>query len=143
MLFGETAASGGPSKTPSGILDAPLSQRRDREPQLGPAGRADDARGLIEQRKTQSLEGAEDEEEGPLAAAWPNRRSQEQLEAAHEVVGQHAELLPERVGLQVVGGDGIEGELLLELSQSLLVTPAADAGIVECAYPVTSAVSRA
>jgi len=43
------------------------------------------------------------------------------LEADEEVVGDGDELLPGAIGAVVVGGDGVEGEMALELTDDLFV----------------------
>src|SRR6266478_3391507 len=48
-----------------------------------------------------------------------------QLKAAEQVVGQDRELLPGTIGSVVIGGNHLEGEFTFELSEGLLLCPAA------------------
>ena len=63
---------------------------------------------------------------GALQGSVSLRESGFDLEVGQEVVGEQDELLPGAVGLAVLRGDGVEGQVALEFSYGLLVqSPAA------------------
>lgn len=62
---------------------------------------------------------------GPLPRARLGRRQGVELKAAGDIVGEDTELLPGAVRPVVIGRDDIEGELLLELADRLLLGAAA------------------
>ena len=89
---------------------------RHREAQLGAALGVDQAYGLMDQLEAQRPLALKDPAEGPLPRLRAPRRTQRNLEAPHQIEGQHAQHLPGAVRLAVVGRDRVEGELLLELA---------------------------
>jgi hypothetical protein len=67
---------------------------------------------------------------GAFARAGFGHREGVKLEAADEVVGEDAELLPGAVGAVVARGNDVQGELALELGDRLLLrAAAADEGV--------------
>src|SRR2546428_9330476 len=83
-----------------------------------------------DQQEAQGPHAAQDVGVGPLARAAPWGGDGVELEAAGDVVGEDAELLPSAVGPVVTGRDDIESELALEFGDRLLLrAPAADEGV--------------
>ena len=83
-----------------------------------------------DQQEAQSPHTAHDVGVGPLARAAPWGGDGVELEAAGDIVGEDAELLPGAVGPVVTGRDDIERELTLEFRDRLLLsTPATDEGV--------------
>ena len=123
--------SGGALDAVMGILDPFPRDRGDGEAQFGTSCRTDDASRLIEEREAERLEREEAVEEGALAGSRAGCGAEAELEAADQVVGEDRELLPEFIGLTIARRDRIEGEVLLELAECLLVTAAASHEVPE------------
>jgi len=117
-------ALGSPLDSVLRIHDASSGKGRDGKAQLGAPGGADDPNRLVEEGEAKRLQRGEAVEEGALAGTGTSRRTEAELEAADEVVGEDCELLPEVIGLAVARGDGIKGEMLLDLTEGLLVASA-------------------
>ncbi len=96
------------------------------EPQLGAALAMRDLCRDVEHLEAQSPEGFENPAIGTLGAVDARRGAGSKLELSHHLVGERAEQQPGAVGIPVLGRDRVEGKMLLELAQRLLVTPAAD-----------------
>src|SRR5229473_994460 len=105
------------------------------------SGVTGEAQGLAA-RDSSKASGAIDEEEaerlhtrdpvgiGALARARLGcRDGRVQLKAAEQVVGEDRELLPGAIGAVVISGNHIESEFTLELSEGLLLRPAAGAEV--------------
>src|SRR5213592_3591246 len=82
---------------------------------------AGQAAGPGDQQEAQRPHAARDVGVGALAGPAARGGDGVELEAAGDVVGQDAELLPGAVGAVVAGGDDIEGELALEFGDGLLL----------------------
>ena len=86
--------------------------------------------GPRDEQKAQRAHAAQDVGVGALAGAPTRFGESVELEAARDVVGEDAELLPGAVGAVVAGGDDIEGELALEFREGLFLgAPAANESI--------------
>ena len=82
-----------------------------------------------DEEEAQGAHAPEQEGVGPLARPRLGFRHSAQLEAPHEVVGEHTELLPRAVGGVVVRRDDVERKLALEFGEGLLLgAPAAREG---------------
>src|SRR5512145_1598627 len=113
-----------------------LGRRVLREAQDIPATDAGQPAGPSDQQEAQRPHAAHDVGVGALAGAAPRGGDGVELEAAGDVVGEDAELLPGRVGAVVPGRDDIERELALELGDGLLLgAAAADKGVEGLATP--------
>src|SRR5438128_6416103 len=74
-----------------------------------------------DQQEAQSPHTAHDVGVGPLARAAPWGGAGVELEAAGEIVGEDAELLPGAVGPVVTGWEDIDCEVTLEVRDRLLL----------------------
>ena len=96
------------------------------EPQDGPSSGPHQASGSVEELESESPRRLQGPSCGALQGAISLRQSGFDLEVGQEVVGDQDELLPGAVGLVVLRGDGVEGQVALEFSDGLLVqTPSA------------------
>src|SRR5437667_6633014 len=98
-----------------------LGRRVLREPEDIAAPDTSQPPGPGDQQEAQGPHAAQDVAVRALAGAAPGSGDGVELEAAGDVVGQDAELLPGAVGAVVAGGDDIEGELALEFGDGLLL----------------------
>jgi hypothetical protein len=90
------------------------------------------AAGSSDQQEPQGAHAPKGEGVGALPRTRLDRGERLELEAAHEIVGEDAQVLPGAVRAVVVGGHHIEGELALEFPVGLLLgAPARDEGPAE------------
>ena len=80
-----------------------------------------------DEQEAQGAHAAEGEGVRPLPRAGLGRGDRLELEAAQQVVGQDAQLLPRAVGPIVGSGHHVEGELALDFCEGLFLRPAAAA----------------
>ena len=84
---------------------------------------AREAAGSRDEQEAQRPHAAEQAGVGALARAGLGLRQGVELEAAGDIMGEDAELLPGAVGTVVAGGHDVEGELPPELPEDLLLGP--------------------
>src|SRR5438046_8336730 len=97
-------------------------------------GAAADARqptGAGDEREAQGAHAPQDVRVGALAGATAGDDAGIELEAAGEVVREHAELLPGAVGSGVLRGDDREREFALEFGEGLLLSAAAADEVIQ------------
>ena len=88
-----------------------------------PAAEAGHAPGSGDEEEPERAHATEQVRVGPLAGPRLRFGQRLQLEAADQIVGEDAELLPRAVGRVVLGRDHVERELAFELGEGLLLRP--------------------
>ena len=101
------------------------------EPQDVAAAKVGQPAGAGNEQKAQGAHAADQVAIGAFARPGFGGRKGVELEAANQVVGEDAELLPGAVGAVVPRGDDVEGELALELGDGFLLGPPAGGEIPE------------
>ena len=86
------------------------------EPQGGPSSGPHEKSGAVEEFESEGAGRLQRPSGGALQGAITLRESGFDLEVGQEVVGDQDELLPGTVGLIVLRGDGVEGQVALEFS---------------------------
>src|SRR5437867_4693697 len=101
------------------------------EAQHGAPADARQPTGAGDEREAQGAHAPQDVHVGALAGATAGNSPGIELEAAGEVVREHAELLPGAVGSVVLRGDDRECEFALEFAEGLLLSAAAADEVIQ------------
>ena len=120
------------------VSDVPIQGLRRRvlgESEHVPATEAGQMASSGDEEEPKRAHAPEEVRVGALARPRFRLRQGIQLEAADQVVGEDAELLPGTVGRVVLRRDHVERELALELGEGLLLRPAPAAKAHSAASP--------